>query len=117
MCEPPEPRRIDIEIIREKVEKGEFSYVGHAIVEARKDGITPHDVRFVLLTGEIIEEYPERYRCLVYGVNRDNIPVHVSCEYYDYLLDASQDILVVTVYVPDREEWIADRIRKRKKRR
>jgi hypothetical protein len=33
------------------------------------------------------------------------------------LLDASQDILVVTVYVPDREEWIADRIRKRKKRR
>jgi len=53
MCKPPEPQRIDIEVIREKVKKGEFSYVGHAIVEARKDGITPHDVRFVLLTGEI----------------------------------------------------------------
>lgn len=67
--------------------------------------------------GGQIEEYPERYRCLIYGVNQDNIPVHVSCEYHDYLLDASEDILVVTVYVPNREKWIADSVRKRKRRR
>ncbi|MEA3340731.1 MAG: DUF4258 domain-containing protein [Chloroflexota bacterium] len=52
--------KFDTGTLQAKVRQNEFSFVGHAIVEGRKDGITPRDVKQVLLTGEIIEEYPER---------------------------------------------------------
>ncbi len=106
---------IDIEIIREKARAEEISIVTHALVEARKDGVMPEDIEAVLLSGKIIEEYPERCRCLVYGIIENNIPVHVLCEYYDYLLDDRADIVVVTVYVPDSGEWLAGQIREPKK--
>ncbi len=109
----------DVEIIREKARRSELSFTGHAIVEGRKEGITPQEVKSVLTKGKIIEKYPERYRCLVYGVSSDNIPVHILCEYYDYLIDEKEDIVVVTVYVPSNREWIAGQVRRkwsRKKR-
>jgi hypothetical protein len=104
---------IDIVTIRRKVNKDEYAFVGHAIVEGRKDGITPRDVRHVLLSGEIIEEYPERCRCLVLGYTDDGIPVHVTLEFCDWLEAPDQDIVVVTVYVPDKARWLRNRKRKR----
>jgi hypothetical protein len=104
---------IDIATIQRKVNADEYAFVGHAIVEGRKDGITPHDVRRVLLSGEIIEKYPERCRCLVLGYTNDDMPVHVTLEFCDWLEDPNQDIVVVTVYVPDKTTWLWDRKRKR----
>ena len=104
--------RLLLRTIRAKTRAEEISIVTHALVEAGKDGIMPEDIEAVLSSGKIIEEYPERYRCLVYGTIENNIPVHVLCEYYDYLLDSRADIVVVTVYVPDPDEWIAGQIRK-----
>lgn len=44
-----------------------YQYYSHAITEAKKDGIEPEDIIHVLLTGKIIESYPERDRVLVYN--------------------------------------------------
>ena len=107
-------RKIDIETIRAKVKRNEFSFSSHAIVEGRKEGITPRDVRQVLLTGKIIEEYPERCRCLVLGYKGD-IPIHVTCEYGDWIKDNKEDLVVVTVYVPSKVRWIRDRLRKKRR--
>lgn len=107
-------RKIDIATIRAKVGRDEYSFSGHAIVEGRKDGITPHDVRHVLLTGEIIEEYPERCRCLILGYIEENISVHVICEYCDWLKDKREDLIVVTVYVPGKAWWVRDRLRNKR---
>jgi len=106
--------KIDAKTIRAKVRQNEFSFTGHAIIEGRKEGVTPRDVRQVLLTGEIIEEYPERQRCLVSGYTREGIPVHVTCEYRDWLEDEHKDLVVITVYVPSKAGWIRDRLRKRR---
>jgi len=43
------------------------------MVEAMKDGLTGDDILYVALHGEIIEEYPERNRCLLY------VTVQVEC--------------------------------------
>jgi hypothetical protein len=107
-------KKIDVATIRAKVRRNEFSFTGHAVVEGRKEGVTPHDVRQVLLTGEIIEEYPERRRCLISGHTKENIPVHVTCEYRDWLEDEHEDLVVVTVYVPSKSRWVRDRLRKKR---
>jgi hypothetical protein len=71
-----------MEVIREKTRRREILIVSHAIIEARKDGITPQNIREVLQSGKIIEDYPDRGRCLIYGTIANRIPVHVLCEYY-----------------------------------
>ena len=46
---------ISIENIRDFVQNENYEYYNHAITEAKKDGIEPEDVVYVLLTGKIIE--------------------------------------------------------------
>ena len=55
-------RRIDIDLIKEYVTTERFEFYRHALTEAKKDGIEPEDVVYLLLTGKIIEAYPERER-------------------------------------------------------
>jgi len=55
-------RRVDIDVIKEYVESERFEFYRHALTEAKKDGIEPEDVVYVLLTGKVIEAYPERER-------------------------------------------------------
>ncbi|MEW6094993.1 MAG: DUF4258 domain-containing protein [bacterium] len=108
-------KKVDIEIIRKKVILDEYSITTHALTEARKDGIAPEDVESAILNGKIIEDYPHRYRCLIYGVSSNATPIHVVCEYYDYFQDEKDDIVVITTYFPDDRDWIKGQIRKKKK--
>jgi hypothetical protein len=66
--------------------------------------VTPDDIVHVVLTGEIIEEYPKRKRVLVYGMMTINIPLHVVCDYSNDDL-----ILIPTVYIPSRRRWVFQR--------
>ena len=66
----------------------------------------------VALYGEIIEDYPECHRCLIYhevAIERYKIPVHIVLEYHFI-----EEPAIVTAYVPD-DQWTASR--KRAKRR
>lgn len=66
----------------------------------------------VLKNGEILENYPWRNRCLVGGIMENKIPLHIVCDYYDFLKHKGEDMVVVTAYVPDRVKWIKDKKRK-----
>lgn len=91
---------ITIEKIRKFVQNEEYEFYAHSITEGKKDGVEPEDIIYVLLTGKIIEQYPERQRVLVSGKMTNGLPLHVVCNYFDpYML------YIVTVYIPSDEEW------------
>jgi len=106
---------MNIEVIRDIVYKTGFRLTGHASVEAMKDGISPKDIRYAIFHGRIIEQYIEREyvdveSCLIYALLPTKIPVHVVLD-----IIVKQSVVVITVYVPDRNKWTASQVRKRKK--
>ncbi|MDH5669753.1 MAG: DUF4258 domain-containing protein [Nitrospira sp.] len=102
---------MEIDAIRTSVLKGNFFVTDHAITEGFKDGISVGDMLHVIRTGKIIERYVERKRCLIYGRNADAIPVHVVVDCRE-----SRFIDIVTTYVPQRDQWIKNQVRKKRKR-
>ncbi len=96
--------------IQDLVRAGKFRISAHALTESSKDGVRAEDIEFVILNGEIIEEYPDRQRVLILArLSESNLAVHVVCDHAD-----PGEIVAITVYVPSRDEWIADRTRKNK---
>ena len=100
---------MDIERIRAKIRSGQFTVYTHAMVEAMKDGLTGDDILYVVLRGKIIEEYPERHRCLLYATVPSGVPVHVVIDY-----SWEEEYEIITTYIPDSREWINSQIRKKR---
>lgn len=99
---------ISLEKIRELIQKERYEYYTHALIEAKKEGIEPEDIVYVILTGKIIEEYPDRCRLLIYGEMLNELPLHVVCDF------SNQDFIYIpTVYIATDEEW-ADNYQRRK---
>lgn len=98
---------MELEEIRKLVSKGKYAFYKHALTEADKDGVRPQDAVTVVLNGEVVEEYPDRHRCLIYGMMADNLPLHAVCDYGD-----DDFVWIVTVYIPQDSEWIAGRRRR-----
>ena len=105
----------DITYIRKRFFDGKYAISDHAIMEARKDGIEPNTVEkleWVALNGEIIEEYTDRDRILIYAkLVEPDLPVHIIVD-YSFL----EEPVIVTSYVPDSRYWIKDKIRKKLQR-
>lgn len=101
---------ISIKSIRSFINSEKYQYYTHALTEAKKDGIEPEDIVYVLLTGKIIESYADRQRVLVYGEMLNQLPLHVVCDYSD-----EDMIYITTVYIPSREEW-SHNFQRRKRR-
>lgn len=93
--------------IRQLIKGGNFAFYRHAITEAEKDGVSPQDAVDAILSGRVVEKYPERSRCLIYGSMKDNLPLHVVCDYGD-----GHFIWIVTVYIPQTTDWIAGKKRR-----
>ena len=106
---------VDIEYIRKRFSDGQYSISDHAIMEARKDGIEPNTVEkleWVAINGEVIEEYIDRERILIYAaLVEHNLPVHIIVDHSFW-----EEPVIVTSYVPNRRYWIKYRIRKKTKR-
>ncbi len=106
---------VDIENIRKRFLDGEYSISDHAIMEARKDGIEPNTVEkleWIAINGDVIEEYIDRERILIYGnLVDDNLPVHIIVD-----ISFLEEPVIVTSYVPDSRYWIKYKIRKKAKR-
>lgn len=63
------------------------------------------EVRAVIESGEIIEDYPEDVRghsCLMLGRGDGDRPIHVVCS------PKEEYLAVITAYLPDPDEWTAD---------
>ena len=83
----------------------------HAIQRMFRRGISDEDIRHVLESGEIIQEYPEDqpYPCRLVLGWRGSQPIHlVVADNID-----EQETVVITVYQPDPAQWEADFRRKR----
>src|SRR6266571_1494214 len=105
------PPRIKIEEMRALIQQGAYSITDHALTEGFKDGITVGDMIGVVMKGKIIERYPERHRCLVFGRDVDGLPIHVVVEFR-----SKQTVDIITTYIPHRDQWIKGRVRKKRKR-
>lgn len=96
---------MDIYQLRKLCAEKPFIMTRHAEARRRQRGILISDIKAAIMTGEIIEDYPDSYpypACLVLSVNIGSGPLHVVCGIAD-------DILwVITTYRPDPDKWDSD---------
>jgi hypothetical protein len=92
--------------IKAAVEKDSIEWNRHALERMMERGIKRDRVKSVLLTGEVIEVYPndEPYPSALFLGYPDNAPLHVVAAF-----DAErQRCYVITVYIPDMEHFDGD---------
>jgi hypothetical protein len=107
---------VDIELIRERIRKGNYLIKSHAVQHALKEGFEQTHMVEAILEGAIIEEYPDDQRALICGkttlAKTTNIYLHVVCEYADAVY-----VEFVTAYIPDEQEWENPPLRRRSRKR
>ena len=87
---------MDIKEIKAKVGNNQYAYTHHADIERRVDELTFAQIEEALLSGEILERYPDTGRgesCLVVGFAGD-VPIHAVCGW------RGEKVALITVYVP-----------------
>lgn len=80
-------------------------FTNHVLERIRQREVTKRDLLNVIKTGEIIEQYPNDYpfpSCLILGIAENHNPLHIVCGL------GKNKVWVVTVYIPDTEEWEDD---------
>lgn len=92
--------------------KKKLLFLPHAIRQMSRPErmITPQEVERVVMTGELVEDYPQDSRghsCLLLGLGDGDRAIHVVCSpKEDYLA-------VITAYLPDTTQWTPDYRRRR----
>ncbi len=103
----------DITIIAEKIKSKQYIFSKHAVDQSIIRNISISEVeQAISRTALIIEDYPDdKYSpsCLILGYTKNRRPLHVQCNYPNQSF-----IKVITLYQPDPELWINDRVRKSK---
>lgn len=102
---------MDIEDIKKKIWAGQYTISFSHTEKIRLRRITLAEIEQAVLNGNIIEPYPHDPRgpsCLILGFSADERPLHVLCGNL-----AEDELLIVTVYEPDMEEWEEDFITRR----
>ena len=97
---------MNIEQIRDCVRQGQYVISFTHTEKLRRRRIGLEAIEQAISTGAIIESYPEDPRgpsCLILGSTEGRRPLHVVCGN----LEAEQ-ILILTAYEPDPEEWEPD---------
>ena len=101
-----------IEKIKEQVEAENYRFTIHSLERCVERHISPNEVKYAMLSGEVIEDYQEdKYgpSCLIYGVTKEGRILHVQC--------SIDPVWVITAYDPtlNPDEWEADFKRRIKK--
>ena len=94
---------MDIKHVRQLLNQGQIQLdfsLPHALVEARKDGLTGEDLAETVMTGEAIEDYGERVLLLNFTEDR-KIPIHIVLEFFENDSIAT----IVTAYIPSDSRW------------
>lgn len=97
--------------VREAAQK-RLLFLPHAIRQMSRPErmISPSEVGTVVMSGDLIEEYPPDPRghsCLLLGFGDANRAVHVVCSPKDEYL------AIITAYLPDPAQWSDDFRRRR----
>jgi len=93
---------------------GRYQVKLHTVQHALQEGFDETGIRDAILSGQIIESYPERRCVLICGqfapLPAMSMYLHVICEqtYPD-------QIAIITAYIPNRREWGTPPIKRRSK--
>jgi hypothetical protein len=101
---------MEIDRIRAEITSGNYRFSDHAVKRMIRRSIERIEVEEAILTGEIIEEYPDdKYSpsCLVNGVSKAGRHLHVQ-------VSVPPAVTVITAYDADATEWIGYRVRRTK---
>jgi hypothetical protein len=93
---------MDIEAIKAKVRLSQYVYSQHAEIERRAEDLTFAQIEDALLSGEILEQYPDTGRgesCLIVGFSGET-PIHTVCGW------RGEQVALVTVYIPRPPKFI-----------
>ena len=77
----------------------------HVLERIRQREVERDDLFHIIMSGEIIEQYPNDYpfpSCLILGNSIRGNPLHIVCG------SGKNKVWIVTVYIPDPDEWEAD---------
>lgn len=107
---------MNIELLRKRIQRGEYLVKSHAVQHALKEGFDRRNMVEAVLNGKIIEVYPDENRALICGqpTVSENLKLylHIVCEYADPVY-----VEFVTAYIPDRSLWETPPMRRRKQKR
>ncbi len=87
----------EISWIKQKIELSTYSFTLHGDQERKNDNLTITEVEEALLSGQIIEQYPDMGRgksCLTVGFTKQGKPIHIVCGEMD------NELAIITVYIP-----------------
>ena len=103
---------MDLEAIKAKISAGKYNIAFTHTEKLRRRRIRARNIEEAVKVGRIIEDYPDDPRgpsCLIFGMAGER-PLHVVCGCL-----AAEEILIVTGYEPDTEEWENDWQTRKKK--
>jgi len=97
-----------IKEIQNRIRQRKYRFSDHSVKRMIKRNVTRQEVESTMLTGEIIEEYPDdKYSpsCLVYGKTENGRDLHVQ-------VSLPPIVVIITIYEPDPEEWVDCKVRR-----
>jgi len=96
--------------IQAKFANEQFEFSRHALDRTISREISVYEIREAVRQAELLEDYPDdKYgpSCLVLGFTEASRALHLQCSYPSRSL-----VKIITIYEPDREEWIEFRSRR-----
>lgn len=100
-----------LEHLREQIKQDTYEFSIHAEHEREDEHILVSELEYNVLTGELLEDYPDDPRghsCLVLGFTSSGRAIH---SVWGLLPDGG--VRVITVYIPLPPKWINPRMRRR----
>ncbi|MEB3231134.1 MAG: DUF4258 domain-containing protein [Leptolyngbyaceae bacterium] len=96
--------------IQQQLQTGDFEFTRHAFKRAIERNIGEQELREIAGNLEMIEDYPDdKYSpsSLLLGFTKDDRPLHIQVSRMESAITK-----IITLYEPDRNEWINYRIRR-----
>lgn len=100
-----EEHLVDFERLKELVSERAILWREHALQRMNERRISKADVKEAILSGEVIEDYPDAYptpSCLVLGCTVGGKRIHVLCGVLDGMA------VIITTYQPSARKWWPD---------
>ena len=101
---------MDFKEIQRLIKKREYLFSEHADEERTKDKLSVEEIEQAILSGQVIEERlddPRGKSRLVAGKTNEGTMIHIVIG-----LRFDKPV-IVTNYIPSKEEWVGGKIRKR----
>lgn len=98
---------MNLELIRKLCSEKKLRWTNHIFLRLVQRNISMEDVQNAILSGEIIEDYPDDYpfpSCLILGYRAPRDVIHVVCAPDD----SGEELWLITAYVPQKEKWMSD---------